>query len=55
MEKRLVLMRGFTQAHRPNPTMTDDLDLTLLDSLIRAQSAGAETLTLWKDSSSRKE
>jgi len=35
MEKRLILMRAFAQAHRFNPIVTDDPDLTTLDSLIR--------------------
>ncbi len=44
LEKRLVLMRGFAQAHRLNPAVMDDPDLTLLDSVIRGPgSAGAET------------
>lgn len=35
MEKRLVLMRAFAQAHQFNSAVMDDPDLTLLDALIR--------------------
>ena len=50
LEKRLVLMRGFAQAHRLNPAITDDPDLSLLDSLIREPSRLAQKLLdLWKD------
>lgn len=34
-EKRLVLLRAFTEAHRLNHAVTDDPDLALLDSLLR--------------------
>jgi hypothetical protein len=48
MEKRLVLMRAFGQAHRLNPDVTDDPDLTLLDALIREPDHLVQTLQdLW--------
>ena len=48
MEKRLILMRAFAQAHRFNPAVTDDPDLTLLDTLIRKPDQLAPTLQeLW--------
>jgi len=34
-EKRLVLYRGFVEAHRLNDTVTDDPDLALLDLLLQ--------------------
>jgi hypothetical protein len=34
MEKRLVLMRAFAQAHQLNSAVTEGPDLTLLDALI---------------------
>ena len=34
-EKRLVLLRGFVEAHRLNPAITDDPDLPLLDLLLQ--------------------
>jgi hypothetical protein len=50
MEKRLVLMRAFAQAHRLNPTVTDDPDLTLLDLLIREPDRLVQKLlTLWNN------
>lgn len=53
MEKRLVLMRGFAQAHRLNPAVTDDPDLTLLDSLICEPGRPMQKLLdLWKNSCS---
>ncbi|MGH7206799.1 MAG: hypothetical protein ACREI2_11390 [Nitrospiraceae bacterium] len=34
-EKRLVLLRGFVEAHRLNDAVTDDPDLALLDLLLQ--------------------
>ncbi len=34
-EKRLVLLRGFAEAHRLNHPVTDDPDLALLDLLFQ--------------------
>lgn len=34
-EKRLVLLRGFAEAHRLNHAVTDDPDLALLDLLLQ--------------------
>jgi len=34
-EKRLVLLRGFSEAHRLNHAVTDDPDLALLDLLLQ--------------------
>ncbi|MGH7228280.1 MAG: hypothetical protein ACREIH_03610 [Nitrospiraceae bacterium] len=34
-EKRLVLLRGFAEAHCFNPAVTDDPDLALLDLLLQ--------------------
>ena len=34
-EKRLVLLRGFGEAHRLNDAVTDDPDLALLDLLLQ--------------------
>ena len=34
-EKRLVLLRGFVEAHRLNHAVTDDPDLALLDLLLQ--------------------
>ena len=34
-EKRLVLLRGFAEAHRLNSAVTDDPDLALLDLLLQ--------------------
>ncbi len=34
-EKRLVLLRGFAEAHRFNHAVTDDPDLALLDLLLQ--------------------
>jgi len=34
-EKRLVLLRGFVEAHRLNHVVTDDPELALLDLLLQ--------------------
>jgi len=34
-EKRLVLLRGFAEAHQLNDAITDDPDLALLDLLLQ--------------------
>lgn len=50
MGKRLVLMRAFAKAYRFNPAVTEDLDLTLLDALIREPGRLVQKLLgLWKD------
>ena len=49
MEKRLVLMHAFAQAHQFNSAVTDDPDLTLLDALIGKPDQLVQTLQdLWK-------
>jgi hypothetical protein len=51
MEKRLVLISAFGQAHQWNPAVTDDPDLSLLDSLIREPDQLVQMLqNLWKGS-----
>lgn len=50
MEKRLILMRAFAQAHRFNSAVTEDPDIMLLDALIREPDRLVGALqNLWKD------
>jgi hypothetical protein len=35
IEKRLVLMRGFAEAHQIHDAVTDDPDLALIDTLLQ--------------------
>lgn len=43
-EKRLVLLRGFVEAHRLNHAVTDDPDLVLLDLLLQQPELLVHTL-----------
>jgi hypothetical protein len=50
LEKRLVLVRAFSQAHQLNAAVTDDPDLILLDTLLRHPERLVRNLRdLWTD------
>ncbi len=50
VERRLVLMQAFGEAHRINPAVTEDPDLRLLDGLLRERHALIPSLeALWME------